>query len=95
MTVPICTSPSEVSTSTVPDNALPKLYVVARNDLTAALLIKVLPISLLRGIPDNAVFKTDFCCNSVISSPAVSRLLLIEVKLVLKPSDELFSPGTG
>ena len=65
--VPICTSPKVASITTVPDIALPKLYVVERNDLTAALLISVLAILLSIATPVKPCLSTALSCSSNIS----------------------------
>ena len=83
--VAYCTSPNVVLTTTVPETLLPKLYVVLRNVLIAALLIKVLAILLSIAMFCSPDLTTTCCCSSVISVPAVLILFLIEVKLSLNP----------
>ena len=83
--VPVCTSPKVASTTTDPDIALPKLYVVDLNPRTAALLISVLAILLSIATPVKPCLSTALSCSSVISVLAVFKLFLIDVKLSLNP----------
>ena len=93
--VPYCTSPNDTFTDTTPDKALPKLNVLARKLRVNALLIRVLAISLLTVELTRADLTITLFCRSVISVPAVFKLILMAAKLSLNPWLLLFTPGIG
>ena len=83
--VAVCTLPSAKSNSRGSLPNAPSSLTISLNPTVLALLSRAPLKSLLSAVPSNGALRMAFCCRSVISDAAVTKLFLILVKLSRNP----------